>query len=211
MTGVATRSTRRWFSLALALPFGLLLQPGAGFGRQGAARPEQAANNAAAQQGAQTGGGVPRGVNLVPTMPAAGAPTAFHFPQAATKTIANGLRIFVVPDHAQPDIAVRLVILTAGGIKDPPGMPGIAQMTASLLTQGTATRSARDIAEAIDFVGGSLEASAGKDATTVTLNIVKKDLSTGLGLISDIVLHPAFKSDELERQRQQLLSNLILQ
>ena len=72
-------------------------------------------------------------------------------------------------------------------------MPGVAQMTANMLTQGTEKRSAKEIAEAIDFVGGSLEASAGKDSTTVTLNVVKKDLETGLDLMSDVVLHPAFQ------------------
>ena len=55
-------------------------------------------------------------------------------------------------------------------------MPGVAQMTANMLTQGTEKRSAKEIAEAIDFIGGSLEASAGKDSTDVSLNIVKKDL-----------------------------------
>ena len=90
-------------------------------------------------------------------------------------------------------------------------MPGVAQMTANLLTQGTQKRSAQEIAEAIDFVGGSLGADAGKDSTTVTLNVVKKDLNTGLDLMSDVVLHPAFSADELNRQRQQLLSGLTVQ
>ena len=90
-------------------------------------------------------------------------------------------------------------------------MPGVAQMTANMLTQGTTKRSAKDIADAIDFVGGSLSAAAGKDATTVSLNIVKKDLDLGFDLMSDVVLHPAFQADELERQRQQLLSGLELQ
>ena len=90
-------------------------------------------------------------------------------------------------------------------------MPGVAEMTANMLTQGTKKRSAKEIAEAIDFVGGSLEAAAGKDSTTVSLNVVKKDLATGLDLMSDVVLHPAFQADELERQRQQLLSNLTVQ
>ena len=84
-------------------------------------------------------------------------------------------------------------------------------MTANLLTQGTGKRSAKDIAEAIDFVGGSLNAASGKDATTVTLDVVKKDLNLGLDLMSDVVLHPAFSADELERQRQQLLSSLTVQ
>jgi len=101
--------------------------------------------------------------------------------------------------------------LSAGTIKDPAGLPGVAEMTANMLTQGTEKRSAREIAEAIDFVGGSLEASAGSDATDVSLTIVKKDLATGLDLMSDVVLHPAFRAEELERQRQQLLSGLTVQ
>ena len=117
----------------------------------------------------------------------------------------------MISDHSSQAVAAQLVILSAGGIKDPADMPGIAAMTANLLTQGTAKRSALDIAQAIDFVGGSLGASAGKDSTTVTLNVVKKDLQTGMDLMSDVVLHPAFQADELDRQRQQLLSTLQVQ
>lgn len=156
-------------------------------------------------------GVVPAGVKLEGTMPGAGAPKEFHFPKAASKTLANGLRVFVISEHEQPSIAARLVILTAGSIKDPSELPGLSQMTASMLTQGTAKRSAKDIAEAIDFIGGTLEASSGKDSTTVTLDIVKKDLNTGLDLMSDVVLHPAFQQAELDRRRQQLLSNLTVQ
>ena len=140
-----------------------------------------------------------------------GRAEAFQFPSAATKTLANGLRVFVVTDHSEPAIAAQLVIISAGSIQDPPAMPGVAQMTANMLTQGTEKRSAQDIAEAIDFVGGSLGAAAGKDATTVSLNIVKKDLDLGFDLMSDVVLHPAFQAEELERQRQQLLSGLTVQ
>jgi predicted Zn-dependent peptidase len=165
-----------------------------------------------AQQDQKTGTGiVPPGVKLAPEMPGPTASRPFHFPNAATKTLPNGLRVFVVSDTREPAVAVRLVILSAGTIKDPPGMPGVAQMSADLLTQGTEKRSAREIAEAIDFVGGSLNASVGKDATTVTLDVVKKDLNTGLDLMSDVVLHPAFRAEELDRQRQQLLSNLTVQ
>ena len=163
------------------------------------------------QEEKKPSGIVPPGVKLAPEMPAAGAPNPFEFPSAASKTLPNGLRVFVVSDHRDPAVAARLVILTAGAIKDPEGMPGVAQMTASLLTQGTEKRSAKEIAEAIDFVGGSLTALAGKDATTVTLDVVKKDLNAGLDLMSDVVLHPAFRADELDRQRQQLLSGLTLQ
>ena len=173
--------------------------------------PAEKPATAAAQDKKNGTGLVPPGVSLSPQMPGAGAPTSFHFPKAASKTLPNGLQVFVVTDASEPAVAVRLVILSAGSIKDPAGMPGVAQMTASMLTQGTEKRSARDIAETIDFVGGSLEAGAGKDATNVTLDVVKKDLQTGFDLLSDVVLHPAFRSDELDRQRQQLLSSLTVQ
>jgi zinc protease len=166
----------------------------------------------ASSQGPQKASGiVPPGVKLAAEMPAPGAPRPFEFPKAATKTLPNGLRVFVVTDHREPAIAARLVILSAGSIQDPAGMPGVAGMTAGLLTQGTAKRSAKEIAEAIDFVGGTLEAKAGRDATSVTLDVVTKDLGVGMDLLSDVVLHPAFRSEELDRQRQQLLSDLEVQ
>ncbi len=167
---------------------------------------------AAASQEQKNGTGVvPPGVKLTPQMPGAGPQWPFRFPQAASKTLSNGLRVFVVSDSSEPAIAVRLLILSSGSIKDPAGMPGVAQMTAGMLTQGTEKRPAQEIAETIDFVGGSLEASAGRDATVVTLDVVKKDLHTGFDLLSDVVLHPAFKAEELDRQRQQLLSGLTVQ
>jgi zinc protease len=163
-------------------------------------------------QGPQKASGiVPPGVKLAPEMPAPGAPRPFEFPAAAAKTLPNGLRVFVVTDHREPAVAARLVILSAGSIQDPAGMPGVAGMTAGLLTQGTAKRSAKEIAEAIDFVGGTLEAKAGRDATSVTLDVVKKDLGVGMDLLSDVTLHPSFRAEELDRQRQQLLSDLEVQ
>jgi zinc protease len=186
---------------------------GAAMARQEATPPSRGEQEKSAETPANKNGTgvVPPGVKLESQMPPAGGPKAFHFPKAAMKTLPNGLHIFVVSDSEQPSVAVQLVIQTAGSVKDPASMPGVAEMTANMLTQGTKTRSAKEIAEAIDFVGGSLGAASGKDATTVSLNVVKKDLATGLDLMSDVVLHPAFQADELERQRQQLLSNLTVQ
>ncbi len=197
------RAIKRW----ILFPAALVLAGTVALAQQPASPPA-----AAAAQDQKNGTGVVSSrVKLVPDMPGAGAPTHFHFPQAATKTLANGLRVFVVTDHSEPAVAARLVTLSAGTTKDPKEMPGVAQMTANLLTQGTAKRSARDIAEAIDFIGGSLEASASADSTDVSLDVVKKDLPAGLDLMSDVVLHPAFRADELDRQRQQLLSGLTIQ
>src|SRR5271163_4588782 len=184
----------------------------AALAQQGSAPVSRGESEASPSQGPQKASGiVPPGVKLAPKMPAPGAPRPFEFPTAATKTLPNGLRVFVVTDHREPSVAARLVILSAGSIQDPPGMSGVAGMTAGLLTQGTAKRSAKEIAEAIDFVGGTLEAKAGRDASSITLDVVKKDLGVGMDLLSDVVLHPSFRTEELDRQRQQLLSELELQ
>jgi zinc protease len=198
------RGAKRWRFVIAALALVSLSAAAQQAGAPGAA-------SSAPQEQKNGTGVVPPGVKLAASMPGAGAPRAFHFPQAATKTLPNGLRVFVVTDHDEPSIAARMVILSAGSIKDPATKPGVAQMTANMLTQGTQRRSAREIAETIDFIGGMLEASPGKDFSTIKLNIVKKDLDTGLDLMSDVILHPAFQGDELDRQRQQLLSNLTVQ
>jgi zinc protease len=201
------RGIKRWIFLLAAIA----LAGATAMAQQVA--PASAADQSKEMQANQKNGTgvVPPGVKLAPEMPAPGVPKRFQFPKAATKTLGNGLRVFVISDHREPAIAARLVILSAGTIEDPEAMPGVAQMTAEMLTQGTGKLSAKEIAETIDFIGGSLNASAGKDSTTVTLDVVKKDLNTGLDLMSDVVLHPAFSAEELDRQRQQLLSNMTVQ
>src|ERR1700693_5963871 len=156
-------------------------------------------------------GQVPAGVTLSPQMPPAAPPRPFQFPKAVTKTLANGLRVFVIPGGKEPAITVRLVLPAAGTVNDPPGKSGLAQMAAQLLTDGTAKRSAQQIAEAIDFVGGSLSASTDDDGTYVAAQVVKKDSDLAMDLLSDVVLHPAFQKEELERRREQLLSNFDME
>ncbi|HEV2298164.1 MAG TPA: pitrilysin family protein [Candidatus Acidoferrales bacterium] len=169
---------------------------------------DQSAQQSVASSDQKPSGVVPPGVKLVPQMPEIHPPRPFHFPDAATRTLPNGLRIFVVADHRQPSVAVSLVMMSAGTIHDPSRMPGIAQMTAAMLTQGTPTHSAQQFAQAIDSVGGSISASADDDATSADLSIVASDADFGMQLLSDAVLHPAFSDQELGRQRQQALSGL---
>jgi zinc protease len=154
---------------------------------------------------------VPAGVKLAPQMPAGGAPRAYPFPKPVTRTLPNGLRVFVISDSEQPVVTVRLVLPAAGSAQDPAGKTGVAASTSDLLAQGTAKRSAQQIAEAIDFVGGSLSASADSDGTYITVTVVKKDLNLGLDLLSDVTRNAAFPDDEIERRREQALSGLRIQ
>ena len=199
---------RRKLGMAVKL-FAALLAVVAAASLQPPLRAQEAPSQPAAQKDAQKKGTgqVPAGVTLAPQMPAAAAPRPFQFPKAGTKMLANGLRVFVIPGGKEPAVTVRLVLTAAGTANDPQGKSGLAQMTADLLTEGTATRSAQQVAEAIDFVGGSLNANADGDGTYATTQVVKKDFDLAMDLLSDVILHAAFQKEEIERRREQLNSN----
>ncbi|MGH9313751.1 MAG: M16 family metallopeptidase, partial [Vicinamibacterales bacterium] len=120
------------------------------------------------------------------------------------------MTLFIIEDHRQPLVSYTLM-LDAGGIAHPPAKAGLASMTAELLTQGTATRSAQDIAKAIDGVGGTLSAGADDDTVQVTAAVAKSAAELAIELVADVALHPAFKQEEIDRLRRQRLSGLQIQ
>jgi zinc protease len=130
-----------------------------------------------------------------------------HFPPFEQRTLANGLRVVVIPQHEQPLVSLRLM-LNAGKAYEPAGKSGLAEATASLVTKGTATRDAQKLAETIDFVGGTLGASTGIEASYANASVTSDQIDLGFDLLADVVLHPSFPQDELERWRRQALSGL---
>lgn len=120
-------------------------------------------------------------------------------PLASREVLANGVRLLVAPRPAIPVVVVR-VHLRAGSAFDPPEAPGLANLTAELLTRGTSRRTGPEIDRAIEFVGGSLEAEAGRDGVTLSLAVLRKDLELGLDLLSEALLQPTFPEDELTRK-----------
>lgn len=119
----------------------------------------------------------------------------------------NGITVVVQEQHALPIVQIHALI-KAGAAQDPPDKAGVANLVAALLDEGTVTRSAHQIAEQIEFVGGSLQAKAGEDFTTASAKVLKKDIELGFDLLSDIVLHPAFPDHELERVRSHILGEI---
>src|SRR4029078_1312206 len=91
---------------------------------------------------------------------------------------------------------------------EPKDKLGSPRLTASLLDQGTTTKSAQETNDAIDFIGGVMGAAAGTDLTFVNMVVMKDSFETGRGLLSDMARHPAFAPTEIDRQRQQTLSGL---
>ena len=129
------------------------------------------------------------------------------FPQYTFRTLSNGLQVIAVSHHEQPAVSMRLIV-RAGAAQDPDNRPGVASLAATLLDQGTTTRSAEQIANAIDSIGGALGTGASADFSSVNCVVMKDSLSVGLDLIADLAQHPAFALEEIERQRQQMLSGL---
>ena len=129
------------------------------------------------------------------------------FPAYAVKTLSNGLQVIAVSHHEQPAVSLRLLV-RAGGAQDPAAKPGVAALFASVMDQGTTTRTADQIAQAIDSIGGVLGTGSGTDLTTVRAIVMKDSLNLGLDLVSDIARNPAFAPPEVELQRKQMLSGL---
>ncbi len=143
------------------------------------------------------------------TPPPPAAPRPFEFPTYTTRKLPNGLTVFVIEDHRQPLVSYSLQIL-AGNLNVPPPLSGLANMTAGLLREGTATRSSQDIAKLVDNAGGSLSASAGDDVTVVNATFMKSYAALGIDLLSDVALRPAFAQEEIDRQMQQAQSGLAI-
>ncbi len=117
---------------------------------------------------------------------------------------ANGLTVLVLEQHTLPIVQVHALV-KVGSAQDPPGKAGLANLVASLLDEGTKTRSAKRIAEEIDFVGGTLETRAGEDFTTASVRVLKKHADLGIDLLADILRRPAFPEREVVRVRSQIL------
>jgi len=128
-------------------------------------------------------------------------------PKPVERTLANGLKVIVAHSSDLPLVTADLTLKT-GGWADPPGLAGVAGMTADMLTEGTRTRSAQDIARQVEALGATLESGANLEASSVTLNAMPDKLTAGMTIMADVTRNPAFAAAELDRQRSQSLDGL---
>lgn len=140
------------------------------------------------------------GLSFVPAQAAEIVPTR--------SVTSNGMTVLFLEQHFLPTVEIHALV-KVGSAQDPPDKAGLANLTASLLDEGTLTRTSRQIAEQIDFVGGSLGAHAAEDFTTASARVLKKDADLGFTLLADILQHPAFHKQEVERVRTQILGEIV--
>ena len=159
----------------------------------------------ASSSGAQTASGTTVIVQETPPPPA--APRSVSVPKPVERTLGNGLRVIVVENHSTPLVGAQLLVRNGGEV-DPANMSGLADMTASLLTKGTKTRTAPQIAQEIEALGGVLNSFAGWDASRASVNVISSKTEPALAILADVVRNPVFQDEEIERLRQQYLDNL---
>ena len=143
------------------------------------------------------------------TPPAPAAPRSGSFPKPVEETLPNGLRVIVIQRGESPLVTAQLLIKNGGEV-DPQEMSGLADMTANLLTKGTQSRDATRIAQEIESLGGSLDSFARWDSSFTQVSVMSPKISQAMDILADVVRRPTFKSEEVERLRQQYLDNVTL-
>jgi zinc protease len=120
-------------------------------------------------------------------------------PRAQETQLSNGAYLMVLEDHRVPSVQFEIIMIGAGGYYDPAGMPGLADTTASLMDEGTTTKSSEQIAQALDTMAASVAVSAneGSQIATVTGSALTDQFDAVLALASDILLNPSFPDKEI--------------
>lgn len=139
--------------------------------------------------------------------PAAGTPVNARIPETSQRTLANGLRVIVAPNRSLPLVSADFRI-ASGASADPANRAGLASVTADLLNKGTSTRSATEIARAVESLGAQIGATAGADSSAVSLQTRADRAGDAFAIYADVIRNPTFAGEELERSRQQFLDGL---
>ena len=146
-----------------------------------------------------------------PTEPPPAAPLSpIRFPPFREARLANRMELVLVENHELPVVSVSLT-MPVGAVNDPRGMEGLAGAVAELLTKGTETRTAEEIAATIEGVGGSLTAGASDDFFTITSTVLTDHVELAFELMADVLLRATFPENELELARRRTLSALRLE
>ncbi|HQU85836.1 MAG TPA: pitrilysin family protein [Pyrinomonadaceae bacterium] len=141
------------------------------------------------------------------TPPAPSAPKSAAIPAVKETKLANGLRVAVIERKGVPIVTAEVLTLS-GASNEAESKAGLANLTASLLTKGTKTRTATQIAEEIEFLGGSISSAAGWNNSVLVINSMSDKLDKAMAVMADVALNPAFKPEEIDLLKSQTLDGL---
>ena len=121
--------------------------------------------------------------------------------------LANGLTVIAVEKHQLPLIE-GLFAVKSGALADPKGKEGVASLVCSTLLKGTLTQTGDEIGKAIDGTGGNLRVKVDWDTTQISFHVHKKEMPTLLNLLADLIQHPSFPSNEIDREKKLSLERI---
>lgn len=140
--------------------------------------------------------------------PKAGEWRPFDFPSFERRRLRNGLDVVCAPTKRFPLLSLDL-LLPAGGYHAGPGEAGLPSLHGDLLDEGTHKKTAIEIANEVERIGGYLGSGSDWNVASVGVNLLSQQVDTGLALIADIARNPAFPDDEVERLRRQRLTEIL--
>jgi zinc protease len=143
--------------------------------------------------------------------PVSDATLRVRLPRPAEIDLANGLHLMVLEDHRLPQVHFTLVVQGAGGYFDSADRVGLATLTAAMLREGTAALDSEQLSRRLDILGASLEASAGPASpdAIVSGSCLSEHIAVVIELLADMVVHPAFRQDELEGVKRRMQAALL--
>ncbi len=142
--------------------------------------------------------------------PKLGPTPEMHLPKIQRAELPNGLRVWLVENHKLPIIACNLVLF-AGSERDPLNTPGLASLTASMLQEGTKSRTSLQIADEIDRIGASMRVSSQSDFVSVSLDCLTKHFDAALDVYADVLTRATFPEKEFSRVKNERLTSLLQQ
>ncbi len=137
-------------------------------------------------------------------VPKAGPPVTVHLPVPETFTLANGLKVYVVPEHSLPVLSASFVT-RAGNENNVSGKEGLASLTAQTMGEQTTTRDLKTLADDEEKIGVRIGVIASMDGASSGLTVLTNHTNGAFNLFSDVLLHPAFKDEDLDRLKKQRL------
>src|SRR5690348_16645560 len=142
--------------------------------------------------------------------PALATERSVAWPKRTVKTLANGLQVVLAESHTFPKISIEL-FFRSGNATVAHTSPGLAEITASVVRTGTASRTSRQIEEDLRRMGGDLGTHAGADSSAISISGLAEFSGGLLELLSDLARNASFPEGEFERERRQKIEELKIE
>src|SRR5687767_4328414 len=140
--------------------------------------------------------------------PAIGPAPSLKMPAIQKQKLSNGLAVWIVKHHEVPLAQINLIV-RSGSAADPIGKFGVGSLAAAMLDEGAGSRSALELADALEFLGASLSTTSSFDYSAIRMSVPVSKLGEALPLMADVALRPTFPASELDRLRKERLTALL--